>query len=773
MVERTSKSIRPSMDLSRDSEDQDSKGNVTVVCRFRPLNQKEKDLNEKMCIEFGQDLKTVVVKSLYEGMGPINFNFDRVFSPDSFQKDVYEVAAKPIVESVIEGFNGTVLTYGQTSSGKTHTMTGPDIDDPDQKGIIPRMVKTVFQNIDEADDHLEFTVKVGYCEIYLEKIRDLLYPEKSNLKISEDKARGVYIVDLSEEYVANELEVYALMKVGHKNREVGATNMNEGSSRSHAIFMLTVIQNNTHDLSAKSGKLYLVDLAGSEKVGKTGAEGKRLDEAKNINKSLSTLGLVIFSLTDGKSTHVPYRDSKLTRVLQDSLGGNSKTSLIITCSPASYNEQETLSTLRFGVRAKAVKNKPKVNKEHSIAELKLLLNQANEIISKKESRIVWLENHYTELGGVIPESIEGEEAKEESLASTQEYQEAICALEGERQKLMDEMELTDQLKKELSIQVAKNAILIKENESLKGKLVGFIVTMQEIEDKLQDSDELKQKYQSKNEAHVKHIAVLEDSIRNLEKKIEEQKYELSRIPIEYVPLSEKESLNKELQDLRSRYKSQEEILKASYNKVFDGSSEAIKIKLEKQFNGATPSFEEMTNFFALERESWTAEHKNLLNDLQNKNTFIEALEKDIEDNKLKQQAMEINRIENDEKLKEKVNHFEKNIENLTISYQTLGAKYAKSKSDLKSLDTKSKNKSQKISQLQRNISSLTQSNNELKKRLEEYEEEGYQEEGYQEEEKKITSNELRITHSKIKKRIKGGGGKKIVDPRVMSVLNIR
>ena len=338
---------------------------------------------------------------------------------------------------------------------------------------------------------------------------------------------------------------------------------------------------------------------------------------------------------------------------------------------------------------------------------------------------------------------------------------------------MDEMELTDQLKKELSIQVAKNAILIKENESLKGKLVGFIVTMQEIEDKLQDSDELKQKYQSKNEAHVKHIAVLEDSIRNLEKKIEEQKYELSRIPIEYVPLSEKESLNKELQDLRSRYKSQEEILKASYNKVFDGSSEAIKIKLEKQFNGATPSFEEMTNFFALERESWTAEHKNLLNDLQNKNTFIEALEKDIEDNKLKQQAMEINRIENDEKLKEKVNHFEKNIENLTISYQTLGAKYAKSKSDLKSLDTKSKNKSQKISQLQRNISSLTQSNNELKKRLEEYEEEGYQEEGYQEEEKKITSNELRITHSKIKKRIKGGGGKKIVDPRVMSVLNIR
>ena len=754
---RLSRSIT---DTSRtESEDQDSKGNVTVVCRFRPLNQKEKDMNDKMCVEFCSDLKTVAVKSQYEGMGPVTFNFDRVFSPDSFQIDVYEVAAKPIVESVLEGFNGTVLTYGQTSSGKTHTMTGPSIDDPEQKGIIPRMVETVFQDIDEADDHLEFTVKVAYCEIYLEKIRDLLYPEKQNLKISEDKNRGTYIADLSEEYASNEADVYALMKLGYKNREVAATNMNEGSSRSHAIFMLTVTQNNTKDLSAKSGKLYLVDLAGSEKVGKTGAEGKRLDEAKNINKSLSTLGLVIFSLTDGKSTHVPYRDSKLTRVLQDSLGGNSKTSLIITCSPASYNEQETLSTLRFGVRAKAVKNKPKVNKEYSIAELKLLLNQANETLLKKDSRISWLEMHFAELGGVIPSTIETEESKEETYASTQEYQEVLGILENERQKLIDEIEVSDQLKRELSIYVTKNASITRENDSLNRKLMSLLVTMQEIENKLQDSEELAQKYQSRNESYLKQISALEESMKNLQSKIEEQKGELAMIPVNFVPVFEHSSLTREFQELRNRYRSQEEILKANYNKVFDETSEAVRAKLEKQFSGAVPTFEEMTNFLDLERETWTAEHKNLLSDLKNKNEFIDQLDRDFEEFKGQQQANDKIRFDNDEKLKIKVNNLERNLEQLTVSYQTLGDKYLALKKDGKQRDSSLKTKSERVKQLEKLLKKQNDDCNELRLRLEEIER-GRNDAGI--------NNQTQMFHSRIKKKIKGGGG----NARVMSILGM-
>ena len=181
--------------------------------------------------------------------------------------------------------------------------------------------------------------------------------------------------------------------------------MNAQSSRSHSCFIVTVSQSNTQDFSQKTGKLYLVDLAGSEKIAKTGAVGQTKEEAKNINKSLSTLGLVINHLTDGVSTHIPYRDSKLTRVLQESLGGNSKTSLIITCSPARFNFDETVSTLKFGARAKKIKNKPKVNKELSMAELMALYEKEKEKNIAKTRRIKMLEKLIIELGGVVPKDL--------------------------------------------------------------------------------------------------------------------------------------------------------------------------------------------------------------------------------------------------------------------------------------------------------------------------------------------------------------------------------
>ena len=310
----------------------DDIGKVIVVCRFRPLNEKEQSQSKSLCVDFCEDNKSVKINSQYENGQDLNFVFDHVFSPSGTQEEVYEKAAKPIIEAVFQGFNGTVLAYGQTSSGKTYTMSGYDIGD---EGIIPRLIKNLFGTIHNSDDSIEFTVKISYCEIYLEKIKDLIDPNKNNLKIQEDKVRGVHMPELTETYVINDTEVLELMKIGTNNREVSYTQMNSTSSRSHSIFIISITQNNTKDYSAKSGKLYLVDLAGSEKVGKTGAAGKRLEEAKNINKSLTTLGQVITALTDSKSSHVPYRDSKLTRVLQDSLGGNAKTTLILTCSPSS------------------------------------------------------------------------------------------------------------------------------------------------------------------------------------------------------------------------------------------------------------------------------------------------------------------------------------------------------------------------------------------------------------------------------------------------------
>lgn len=331
-----------------------------------------------MISSFDSSGKSVTI----DGQRKAAFTFDRVFGPDSIQEELYNYAAKPVVEDVLKGYNGTIFAYGQTSSGKTHTMEGPDIDGPD-RGIIPRIVQNIFQYIELAPVTLEFTVRVTYFEIYMEKIRDLLCDGNDNLQIHENRERGVYVRHATELFMQDTEEVMEVMRSGAMRRSVASTNMNDISSRSHSVFLMDVTQKDTVKGGVKSGHLYLVDLAGSEKVSKTGADGEVLEEAKNINKSLSALGLVIMSLTDGQSRHhVPYRDSKLTRILQESLGGNSRTTIIICCSPSSYNEQETFSSLRFGKRAKSIKNCAVVNVQYSAEELQKQLDVAKKEIGR-------------------------------------------------------------------------------------------------------------------------------------------------------------------------------------------------------------------------------------------------------------------------------------------------------------------------------------------------------------------------------------------------------
>ena len=311
---------------------------------------------------------------------------------DSLQTDIFDYSIRPTVDDILNGYNGTVFAYGQTGAGKSYTMMGSDIEDDTGKGIIPRITEQIFASILTSPSNIEYTVRVSYMEIYMERIRDLLVPHNDNLPVHEEKSRGVYVKGLLEVYVSSVQEVYEVMRRGGQARAVAATNMNQESSRSHSIFVVTITQKNLETGSAKSGQLFLVDLAGSEKVGKTGASGQTLEEAKKINKSLSALGMVINALTDGKSTHIPYRDSKLTRILQESLGGNSRTTLIINCSPSSYNDAETISTLRFGVRAKSIKNKAKVNAELSPAEMKQLLRKAQTQVTSFESYLSALES---------------------------------------------------------------------------------------------------------------------------------------------------------------------------------------------------------------------------------------------------------------------------------------------------------------------------------------------------------------------------------------------
>ncbi|KAJ8258260.1 hypothetical protein COCON_G00172720 [Conger conger] len=275
-------------------------------------------------------------------------------------------------QGVTEGYNGTIFAYGQTGSGKSFTMQGV-AQPPAQRGIIPRAFEHIFESIQCAED-TKFLVRASYLEIYNEEIRDLLGNEtKQKLELKEHPERGVYVRDLSMHTVHSVGECERIMEQGWKNRSVGYTLMNKDSSRSHSIFTIHLEICNTDgdgEDHLRAGKLNLVDLAGSERQSKTGATGERLREATKINLSLSALGNVISALVDGRSKHVPYRDSKLTRLLQDSLGGNTRTLMVACLSPADNNYEETLSTLRYANRAKSIQNRPRINEDPKDALLR-------------------------------------------------------------------------------------------------------------------------------------------------------------------------------------------------------------------------------------------------------------------------------------------------------------------------------------------------------------------------------------------------------------------
>uniref|UniRef100_A0A8C1YUW2 Kinesin-like protein n=1 Tax=Cyprinus carpio TaxID=7962 RepID=A0A8C1YUW2_CYPCA len=351
-------------------------------------NEKEKMMGHKQSVAVDEIRGTITVNKLdMTSDPPKTFTFDTVFGPDSKQLDVYNLTARPIIDSVLEGYNGTIFAYGQTGTGKTFTMEGVRAV-PELRGIIPNSFAHVFGHIAKAEGDTRFLVRVSYLEIYNEEVRDLLGKDQmQRLEVKERPDVGVYIKDLSGYVVNNADDMDRIMTLGHKNRSVGATNMNEHSSRSHAIFTITIECSEKGvdgDQHVRMGKLHLVDLAGSERQGKTGATGQRLKEATKINLSLSTLGNVISALVDGKSTHVPYRNSKLTRLLQDSLGGNSKTMMCANIGPADYNYDETISTLRYANRAKNIKNKARINEDPKDALLRQFQKEIEDLKRKLE-----------------------------------------------------------------------------------------------------------------------------------------------------------------------------------------------------------------------------------------------------------------------------------------------------------------------------------------------------------------------------------------------------
>ena len=383
--------------------------NVRVALRCRPLSKKE--LSEADVSVFRKEGETLAKLDMdVEGESEREFAFDFVYDDKSTQEEVFKDVGLPVVEAALDGFNSTVFAYGQTGSGKSWSMTG-DAKSDDDKGLIPRINEALFAKIEKVtseEPSRHFLVQVSYFEIYNEVLYDLLDPRPrkdkeraGGLQIKEHPVLGIHVPGLQRLVATDAKKVFALMELGAKNRTVGSTAMNAESSRSHSICLLNVHQKDDKDESRNVyAKLNLVDLAGSERADRTGATGTRLKEGSNINKSLSTLGSVINGLVERgraanskKKVFIPYRDSKLTRVLQESLGGNSLCTMLATLSPAKLNAKETLSTLRYAARAKTIKVSVTKNEEASqismlneeVAKLKRLLEEQQQQASSNNS----------------------------------------------------------------------------------------------------------------------------------------------------------------------------------------------------------------------------------------------------------------------------------------------------------------------------------------------------------------------------------------------------
>ena len=394
-----SPSVPPNAGVKRKDRDFENDGgeetNIHVVVRCRGRSEREVRENSGVVVS----TNGVRGKNVELSMGPNaisnkTYHFDKVFSPAADQAIIFDDVVSPILNEALAGFNCTIFAYGQTGTGKTYTMSGDMTDTlgllSDAAGIIPRVLYSLFQKL-EADE-VECSIKCSFIELYNEELRDLLSSEDNvKLKIYDDASRknhsATLVQGMEESYIRNAAAGIKLLQQGSYRRQVAATKCNDLSSRGHTVFTITTFIKKPGDTGEDyicAGKLNLVDLAGSENIQRSGAENKRAAEAGLINKSLLTLGRVINALVD-KSSHIPYRESKLTRLLQDSLGGRTKTCIIATVSPAKSNLEETISTLDYAFRAKNIRNKPQVN---SMISKKTLLKEFTAEIEKLKAELI-------------------------------------------------------------------------------------------------------------------------------------------------------------------------------------------------------------------------------------------------------------------------------------------------------------------------------------------------------------------------------------------------
>ena len=589
---------------------------VKVVVRIRPLSSQETRDGNSVAASADPDRGLISLKNprADDREPPKNFSFDAVFAADVKQKHIYDVCAASVVESVLQGYNGTIFAYGQTGAGKTFTMEGK-ADVPELRGIIPNSFQHIFDFVGAASQQ-QFLVRASYLEIYNEEIRDLLSKDpKNHLDLKENVDSGVYVKDLTSFVVKNATEIDHVMQAGKKNRSVGATLMNQTSSRSHSIFTIVVECAESDDRGdhIRVGKLNLVDLAGSERQSKTGATGDRLKEATKINMSLSALGNVISALVDGKSTHIPYRDSKLTRLLQNSLGGNAKTVMCANCGPADYNYDETLSTLRYANRAKNIKNKPKINEDPKDAmlreyqeEIKRLkdqlanagggtyINDRGEEVPVRSARQEIVEKIVErEVVKEVKVGISEEEKREIEENARKERELLMKQAQDDMKALIDQQSRTAQERAELQAALDREAEDRKKMEDQKTQLADKLKMMEE---KLIKGGEV-----------ISKASKQESMLRKAETELRERQMQETRMARE---LAEKEEANLQLEEHFSSL--QEEV---------DVKTKKLK-KLWTKFQTASSEVEDLQSEFQQEKEGLLDTIRTLSRELKLKELIV-------------------------------------------------------------------------------------------------------------------------------------------------------
>jgi len=602
------------------------------------------------------------------------FTFDSIFDMDSLQEDVYNITAKQAVQSVLEGYNSTIFCYGQTGTGKTYTMEGFTYESKNpNRGIIQRTIQDIFNFIETtSDENTKFIIRCSFLQIYNENISDLLKSDKKNLQIREDKKKGIYVDLLSEWAVRSPLDLYALLRRGGSTRTTSATYMNDVSSRSHAVFQITVEQMTTdielkdNKAQIKVGKLNLVDLAGSERIRITGTRGQQLEESKKINKSLSCLGNVINALTDKKGkNYIPYRDSKLTRLLQDSLGGNCKTTMIATISPSEDAFSESLSTLYFAQRAKKIKNRPIINEDvNNRALIRKYETELKNLRTELELKNKMLKNN-----GLV---MQLQEEKEQALMDKNN---ALQELEIASRKYIIERE--EKLKLEKKIQMMSEQMItgghkkIEETpqfqNALKNQIKLYENKIIEIEKQRAQLEEDKQENQE-----YKEILLQQKNIMNeLSLKLNERDEKIAQL------INELENSEKNEKNLQHRIQILEQILtekKIPFNiNSLDNNS---SLKKNQNFSSSYLPYEVETNskefegrpIIMLSSKEKINELRSIISEQENKIHFLDIVSQkfinlmnsdgNIDINKLMKQ------MENSKDLYQKINLLEKENQKL-------------------------------------------------------------------------------------------------------------